>query len=85
VAVELTADGGEALWIPPGFAHGFVVLGSEPALVTYKVDQHRSATGERGIIWSDPTLAIPWPTETPHLSDRDQAMPTLAEYLSTER
>jgi dTDP-4-dehydrorhamnose 3,5-epimerase len=85
VAVELTADGGEALWIPPGFAHGFVVLGSEPALVTYKVDQHRSATGERGIIWSDPTLAIPWPIETPHLSDRDQAMPTLAEYLSTER
>jgi dTDP-4-dehydrorhamnose 3,5-epimerase len=49
------------------------------------VDQHRSATGERGIIWSDPTLAIPWPIETPHLSDRDQAMPTLAEYLSTER
>jgi dTDP-4-dehydrorhamnose 3,5-epimerase len=61
------------------------VLGSEPALVTYKVDQHRSAAGERGIIWNDPTLAIPWPIETPHLSDRDQALPTLAEYLSTER
>jgi len=85
VAVELTADGGESLWIPPGFAHGFMVLGSEPALVTYKVDQHRSATGERGILWNDPTLAIAWPSSTPHLSDRDQAMPTLAECLSTER
>ena len=84
VAVELTADGGESLWVPPGFAHGFVVVGSEPALVTYKVDQHRSATGERGIIWNDPTLAISWPIERPQLSDRDQAMPTLAEYLTTE-
>jgi dTDP-4-dehydrorhamnose 3,5-epimerase len=61
------------------------VLGNEPALVTYKVDQHRSVTGERGIIWNDPTLAIRWPIETPHLSDRDQAMPTLPEYLSAER
>jgi len=85
VSVELSADGGESLWIPAGFAHGFVVLGSEPALVTYKVDQHRSATGERGIIWNDPTLAIPWPIKEPHLSDRDQAMPTLADHLSAER
>ena len=85
VAVELSADGGESLWVPAGFAHGFVVLGSEPALVTYKVDQHRSATGERGIIWNDPTLAIPWPIKDPHLSDRDQALPTLADHLSTER
>ena len=47
--------------------------------------QHRSPAGERGIIWNDPTLAIPWPIETPRLSDRDQAMPTLAAYLSAER
>lgn len=85
VAVELSADGGESLWVPAGFAHGFVVLGSEPALVTYKVDQHRSPTGERGIIWNDPTLAIPWPIDIPHLSDRDQALPTLANHLSAER
>ena len=84
VAVELTADENAALWVPPGFAHGFVVLGSEPAMVAYKVDQHRSVTGERGVIWNDPTLAIPWPIERPHLSERDQAMPTLDEYLSAE-
>ena len=85
VAVELTADGGESLWVPPGFAHGFVVVGSEPALVLYKVDQHRLAEGERGIIWSDPTLAIPWPLERPTLSERDAALPTLAEFLGAER
>jgi dTDP-4-dehydrorhamnose 3,5-epimerase len=85
VAVELTAEGGESLWVPAGFAHGFLVLGSEPALVAYKVDHHRSASGEGGIIWNDPTIGIRWPIETPHLSDRDQAMPTLAEYLSSER
>ena len=85
VAVELTAEGGESLWVPAGFAHGFLVLGSEPALVAYKVDHHRSASGEGGIIWNDPTIGIRWPVETPHLSDRDQAMPTLAEYLSSER
>lgn len=85
VAVELTAEGGESLWVPAGFAHGFAVLGSEPALVAYKVDQHRSATGEGGIIWNDPKLSIQWPIETPHLSDRDQAMPTLAEVLDSGR
>ncbi|MFZ9767521.1 MAG: dTDP-4-dehydrorhamnose 3,5-epimerase [Candidatus Limnocylindrus sp.] len=83
VAAELSADGGESLWVPPGFAHGFAVIGSEPALVLYKVDQHRSFEGERGILWSDPTLAIPWPIEAPMISERDRGLKTLAEYLST--
>ena len=85
VAAELSADGGESLWVPPGFAHGFVVVGSEPALVLYEVDQHRSAEGERGIIWNDPTLAIPWPLQGPTLSERDQAMPTLVDYLASRQ
>jgi dTDP-4-dehydrorhamnose 3,5-epimerase len=85
VAVELSADGGQSLWVPPGFAHGFVVLGSEPALVMYKVDEHRSGVDERGIIWSDPTLAIPWPLERPTLSERDAALPTLAAHFRAER
>ena len=85
VAAELSADGGESLWVPPGFAHGFAVIGSESALVLYKVDQHRSSTGERGIIWSDPTLAIPWPLEGPTLSERDGALPTLASHMGLER
>jgi dTDP-4-dehydrorhamnose 3,5-epimerase len=85
VAAELSADGGESLWVPPGFAHGFAVVGSEPALVLYKVDQHRSSEGERGIIWNDPTLAIPWPIGAPTLSQRDGALPTLASYMALER
>lgn len=80
VGVELTADGGQSLWIPPGFAHGFAVLGTEPALVLYKVNQHRAPEGERGIVWSDPTLAISWPIGHPTLSERDAALPTLASY-----
>jgi dTDP-4-dehydrorhamnose 3,5-epimerase len=47
--------------------------------VLYKVDQPRAAEGERGVIWSDPTLAIPWPIAQPTLSERDAALPTLVE------
>jgi dTDP-4-dehydrorhamnose 3,5-epimerase len=52
--------------------------------VLYKVDQPRSAEGESGVIWNDATLAIPWPIEQPTLSDRDAALPTLAD-LETAR
>jgi dTDP-4-dehydrorhamnose 3,5-epimerase len=79
VAADLSGENGDSLWIPLGFAHGFAVLGSDPALVLYKVDQPRSAEGERGVIWNDATLAIPWPIERPTLSERDAALPTLAE------
>ena len=79
VAAELSGENGDSLWIPPGFAHGFAVLGSDPALVLYKVDQPRSAEGERGVIWNDASVAIPWPIERPILSERDAALPTLAE------
>lgn len=79
VTAELSGENGDSLWILPGFAHGFAVLGSDPALVLYKVDQPRSAEGERGVIWNDASVAIPWPIERPILSERDAALPTLAE------
>ncbi|HZP05882.1 MAG TPA: dTDP-4-dehydrorhamnose 3,5-epimerase [Terracidiphilus sp.] len=60
VAVELSAGSGEMLWIPPGFAHGFLVL-SESAGFCYKVTDYYSPAGERTILWNDPDLAIPWP------------------------
>jgi dTDP-4-dehydrorhamnose 3,5-epimerase len=82
--VELSRENGNSLWITPGFAHGFAVLGSEPALVLYKVDQPRSAEGERGVIWNDATLAISWPVSQPTLSERDAALPTLTD-LKPER
>jgi dTDP-4-dehydrorhamnose 3,5-epimerase len=82
VAAELSSKNGDLLWIPPGFAHGFAVLGSDPALVLYKVDQPRSPEGERGVIWNDATLGIPWPISQPTLSERDAALPALAALQS---
>ena len=62
----------EMLWIPEGFAHGFVVL-SETAEVLYKTTDFYHPAGERAIAWNDPTLAIAWPLEgmTPAVSDKD--------------
>ena len=84
VAVELGDGLGRSLWIPPGFAHGFAVLGNESAAVLYKVDQHRSAPGEGGILWSDPELAIPWSITNAIVSERDAALPTFAEYIANQ-
>jgi dTDP-4-dehydrorhamnose 3,5-epimerase len=60
VAVELNADNGRMLWIPPGFGHAFLVL-SEVAGFAYKVTEYYSPAGERTVVWNDPDLAIPWP------------------------
>ena len=60
VAVELTGENGEMLWIPPGFGHAFLVL-SDAAGFAYKVTDYYSPAGERTILWNDPDLAIPWP------------------------
>lgn len=62
VAVELTAENGEMLWIPAGFGHGFVAL-TEQAGFAYKVTDYYSPAGERTILWNDPELAIPWPVD----------------------
>lgn len=59
-AVELSEENGAMLWIPPGFGHGFVVL-SKTAGFAYKVTDYYSPSGERTILWNDPTLAIRWP------------------------
>jgi dTDP-4-dehydrorhamnose 3,5-epimerase len=79
VSTELTAEGHEMVWVPPGFAHGFCVL-SETAQVTYLVTAAEYApASERGIIWNDPAVGITWPIDTPILSDKDQKYPVLKE------
>jgi dTDP-4-dehydrorhamnose 3,5-epimerase len=71
VAVELTADNKRLLWIPEGFAHGFLVL-SESAEFLYKTTDYWRPEYERSIAWNDPTLAINWPLPTaPALSAKD--------------
>lgn len=79
-AVELTGDNGLLFWIPAGFAHGFCVLGDEPADMLYKVSGLYSAGGEGGIAYNDPHLNIDWPLKNPLVSARDKAQQSFASY-----
>jgi dTDP-4-dehydrorhamnose 3,5-epimerase len=73
VGYELSAANKRQLWIPAGFAHGFVVR-SEVAEVLYKTTDYYAPGGDRTIIWNDPDLAIDWQIATPPiLSAKDQA------------
>ena len=60
VGVELSAENKKQIWIPKGFAHGFLVL-SDEAEFLYKTTNYWHATSEQAIIWNDPTLNIRWP------------------------
>jgi len=78
-AAELTAAGGEQLFVPRGFAHGYVTLQDETELF-YKVDGQYAPDLEGGVAWNDPDLALPWPlTGEPVLSDKDQKLPRLKD------
>jgi dTDP-4-dehydrorhamnose 3,5-epimerase len=78
VGVELSAENARQLWIPPGFAHGFLVL-SEAADFLYKTTAYWSGAQERSIHWADPQLAIRWPGEgAPVVSKKDSEAPPLA-------
>ncbi|MGA4635452.1 dTDP-4-dehydrorhamnose 3,5-epimerase [Pseudomonas solani] len=79
VGVHLSAENKRQLWVPEGFAHGFVVL-SEFAEFLYKTTDYYAPAHERCIRWDDPTLAIDWQlSETPQLSAKDQAGLSLEE------
>jgi dTDP-4-dehydrorhamnose 3,5-epimerase len=78
ISVSLTADPCRQLYVPPGYAHGFVVV-SATATVLYKCTDFYHPEDECGIIWNDPDLAIPWPVDDPLLSDKDQKHPRLKD------
>lgn len=79
IGVELSAENRRQLWVPPGFAHGFVVT-SDSAECLYKTTDYWSPEHERSILWSDPALAIDWPlTGEPMLSGKDSQGKLLAD------
>ena len=78
VGTLLSGENHQQLYMPPGLAHGFVVI-SESALVEYKCSEVYRPECEFTLAWNDPDLAIPWPVETPLLSPRDAAAPPLRE------
>ena len=80
VGQELTEDNHKQFWIPPGFAHGFVVL-SESAYFLYKTTNYYAPQSDRGIAWNDPDLDIAWPNLGMDfvLSDKDRQQPALRQ------
>jgi dTDP-4-dehydrorhamnose 3,5-epimerase len=86
LAATLTAQGGEQIFVPRGFAHGYCTL-EDDTEVAYKVDDYYAPECDRGLAWDDPTLAIDWPV--PHgealLSDKDRKLPRFADFASPFR
>ena len=78
-AAELSAENWAQLWVPAGFLHGFCTLEADTE-VLYKVTAGYSKESERGVIWNDPALALPWPVTAGGavLSEKDLVLPTLA-------
>lgn len=79
VGVNLSEENHRQLWVPPGFAHGFVVL-SESAQFLYKTTDYWYQAHERSIVWNDPEIGIEWPIDfEPLLAAKDSAGKRLAE------
>ncbi|HUG21242.1 dTDP-4-dehydrorhamnose 3,5-epimerase [Piscinibacter sp.] len=83
--VELSAENHRQFWIPPGFAHGFLVL-SESADFLYKTTDYYAAQTEGAVLWDDPTLGIAWPLAgmAPLLSTKDATASSFADALRFE-
>ncbi len=86
--VELSAENGKLLWVPPGFAHGFAVIGEHPADVMYCVTATYNPKSEQGIHWNDKDLKVAWPFAKmtfpegePVISERDNQQPSYASYM----
>lgn len=85
VGLRMSADDFTQLYVPPGYAHGFVVT-SEVAQVAYKCTDYYDPGGERGLIWNDAEVGIAWPdVGEPLLSERDRKHPTLRELFGRGR
>lgn len=79
--VVLSEDNFLALYIPPGFAHGFVAL-EDKTLFQYKCTNYYDKSSEMGLLWNDPDLAIDWEIKEPLLSDKDKVYPAFKDFKS---
>jgi len=77
MSVRLSAEAQNQIYIPPGFAHGFVAL-TDSVQFLYKCSAYYQAADEYGILWNDPELGIEWGIKQPIISDKDSKLPTLA-------
>lgn len=76
VSRNLKAESNESIWIPPGFAHGFLSL-TENSVVLNRCTNEIEQSLERGIRWNDPSVGIKWPDVDPVLSEKDKSWPLL--------
>lgn len=76
---ELDGKSNKMVYIPVGFAHGFMAL--EDSIFSYKCTAGYNKASEGGIIWNDPVLKIEWPVENPNISDKDLVLPTFESYF----
>jgi dTDP-4-dehydrorhamnose 3,5-epimerase len=80
VSAELSAANWRQLWVPPGFLHGFCTLEPDTEVI-YKTTGYYDRASERGVMWNDPDLALPWPIDPSEvqLSDKDKVLPNWAD------
>jgi dTDP-4-dehydrorhamnose 3,5-epimerase len=83
VSAELSFESGHQVYIPIGFAHGFLTL-EDDVVVTYKASNYYAPGYESGIRWNDPDIAFPWPVNNASIiiSDKDRRLPLLREFAS---
>jgi dTDP-4-dehydrorhamnose 3,5-epimerase len=83
VSTELSSESGRQVYIPIGFAHGFLTL-EDDVVVTYKVSDFYAPAHDSGICWNDPDIAFPWPLKDSDIitSDKDRRLPMLKEFAS---
>ena len=79
--IELNSELKQMLWIPPGFAHGFLTL-TDNTTFLYKCTKVYNAQSESGVIWNDSLIEINWKTNTPLVSEKDLKLPSLKDLIS---
>jgi dTDP-4-dehydrorhamnose 3,5-epimerase len=81
LGMEISEENNRMLFIPPGFAHGFVTL-SEVAHLLYKCTEEYDPVLDAGVRWNDPDIGVKWPVRDPIVSDKDKSLPFLRELES---